>query len=447
MRQTLHIFRKDVRRAWLPIALTSALTVLVAYRLATEPVSFDRWVSGSRNPFAFFLFVGWYYFIAHAILEDRLVGDRQFWLTRPYSQKSLLAAKCLLVAVFINLPVLLGDIAIVAAQGLSPAAAWSHILWRQAALTGIFLLPAAALAVVSSNLAQFALAAVSLAVFVAILPTNRSPVAPWTRLSFAAAVLGSVAVVVWQYARRGTWASRGVLVGTMALLAVLLHVSPRQGGLSPREGPTGSLPAIRVIFTPGERWAITASHLMLPVETVGLPQNWEAEVDDVLLRADTQPGRSYLQDVYFGASLGRPSRLSFWLPSEILHAPGADLHLSIDLTIYGPPNRVNLVPNNGPYPIPGLGNCYTSSNLLHWPFSLVCHSTSRAAAGLFTVDGRRLGEQVFFGGRQESPVFTSSPVNISEAGFTVVSRQELAHIGRTLDTRNVRLADYIADKP
>jgi hypothetical protein len=458
MRQTLHIFLKDIRCVWPQIALVLALTALVAYRLATEPLSFDYRPFQQRFSFTFFLVVAWFYFIAYAILEDRLVGDRQFWLTRPYSRRSLLAAKCLLIAAFINLPVLLADIAIIAVQGLSPAAAWSNLLWRQAALTGIFVLPATALAVVARNLAQFAMAAVSLMVFVVFFMQNfRFHLRwwPWFELvdvspvpALVAAVLGMAAVVWWQFARRRTGPSRAVLASTLALWAVVLHVAGALGLLMGYPHPSDDLPAIRVVFTPGERWTVTARRLTIPIDVLGVPPDGAAEWDAPLLIVETHPEPTWVPSGSWEPLHGRSGWLRFGLPQEVLNGGSFNVEISMYLTVYGPPTRVNLTTGNGPYRVPGLGNCYTSPSLLHWPASMVCRSTSRGALGRFGLDGQNLDRSPpFFGGLQESPVFTSLPIQLPDADTAVISRPKIAQIRRTLKIRNVRLSDYITDKP
>jgi len=38
------------------------------------------------------------------IHEERLIGDEQYWLTRPYTWKDLVAAKALFLVVFVNVP-------------------------------------------------------------------------------------------------------------------------------------------------------------------------------------------------------------------------------------------------------------------------------------------------------------------------------------------------------
>src|SRR5437879_8634778 len=112
MRQTIHIFLKDARRSWPYIAVVVALT-------AAHAVLSPRWVPLNTAQTArlnrtvellhMILPIAWWFTIAHLVHGERLVGDRQFWVTRPYSWKSLFAAKVLFCAVFLILPFLISD--------------------------------------------------------------------------------------------------------------------------------------------------------------------------------------------------------------------------------------------------------------------------------------------------------------------------------------------------
>src|SRR5882762_1486822 len=50
------------------------------------------------------LILSWVFLIVRIVQGETLVGDRQFWITRPYVWHRLLAAKLLSVFVFFNLP-------------------------------------------------------------------------------------------------------------------------------------------------------------------------------------------------------------------------------------------------------------------------------------------------------------------------------------------------------
>src|SRR5689334_15107338 len=118
MRQAIHILTKDIRHLWIEItaslvaaAILGATGVLQSYWL-TQP-GLTRMLAGTLVNFL--LPLGWWTLIVRAIHSEALPGDRQFWATRPYSWKSLLAAKALLVLLFVNLPLAIAQAAIVRA--------------------------------------------------------------------------------------------------------------------------------------------------------------------------------------------------------------------------------------------------------------------------------------------------------------------------------------------
>ena len=159
MRQTLHIFRKDVRFLWAPILLVLALTAAAAWLRMAEPAGMARGSAVPASPATaatYFLTMSWWYLVLAAIHKERPTGNRQFWVTRPYGWRSLLGAKLLLVIAFINLPYLISDVAILHANGLVPSV--MSLLARQVAITGVLLLPVAALATVTRNAAETVLA-------------------------------------------------------------------------------------------------------------------------------------------------------------------------------------------------------------------------------------------------------------------------------------------------
>jgi hypothetical protein len=161
MRQTLHIFRKDVRMLWPFIAASLALTALRYAALLRPPTTF----SIELNPWAVLgICARWTLAIA-AVHQESPTGDRQFWLTRPYSWRSVVAAKLLLLFTFINLPDLLADLAVLRAHNLSPS--FRSLLIHQFAVT-TFYLSAAAVASVTSHIVEQVGAACAIIACVAI---------------------------------------------------------------------------------------------------------------------------------------------------------------------------------------------------------------------------------------------------------------------------------------
>ncbi len=87
MNQILHIFRKDVRHRWIEIVVSLALLVAHAWHVAHQwnvpSPDFDL-TSSLWGALAFFVPASWCFLVIRAVQEESLVGDRQFWVTRPY---------------------------------------------------------------------------------------------------------------------------------------------------------------------------------------------------------------------------------------------------------------------------------------------------------------------------------------------------------------------------
>jgi hypothetical protein len=130
MRQAIHIFKKDARHLRWPIAL---LMAWLAARAALSPLYspfYNGWGwNRTLDSLDFLLPVVWWFLLAAAIHNESLVGDRQFWVTRPYSWRSLAAAKGLFLVVFILLPTLVCDSVILAIAGFSPGRLAADLLW------------------------------------------------------------------------------------------------------------------------------------------------------------------------------------------------------------------------------------------------------------------------------------------------------------------------------
>ncbi len=158
MRQALHIFRKDVRHLWPAILVIMTSTGLFTW-MGAYSVPVIRQGSSTLDIYngliQILMPLGWGYLIAAAIHQEVLPGHQQFWLTRPYSWKSLLAAKGLFILAFVNVPMLLADCVILQIQGFHMTSYWINLVCWQLLFTVVWLLPLAALAAITKNLRQF----------------------------------------------------------------------------------------------------------------------------------------------------------------------------------------------------------------------------------------------------------------------------------------------------
>jgi hypothetical protein len=238
MNQVLHIFRKDVRRHWLEIIVSLLLLLAFAWRMPiiwTEEPRFGE-SSVSRWLFALLgisLCLSWWFLIVRVIQGESLVGDRQFWLTRPYQRRWLMASKALFIATFVNVPVLVFDFAFLARFGFSP---WHHLrglLQGQFFLTALLVVPIAAISVITESPVQFLLILFGVVAYISGLSWVVGQITSSSvgnDIPNAAALIvaagACLALLVLQYFRRDTWVSRWILIGSVCVIAIVLTAAP-----------------------------------------------------------------------------------------------------------------------------------------------------------------------------------------------------------------------------
>jgi hypothetical protein len=167
MKQTLHIFRKDTRQFWpevlLSLAITAALVCIYPLRWLALPAT-DALGSPSMNAavlgtmLAGLVVVSWAMLIARIVHAESLVGDRQFWVTRPYEWKSLLAAKLIFIAVYLYLPLVIAQWLLLYLAGLNSVSTIPGLLFDLLLITGFVVLPLLAIATVTENFFRMAFA-------------------------------------------------------------------------------------------------------------------------------------------------------------------------------------------------------------------------------------------------------------------------------------------------
>lgn len=172
MNQVLHIFCKDTRRHWVEIVVSLFLLFGFAWKMPIIWSQEPRYGEGapvSRWLFALLgisLCFSWWFLIVRVIHGESLVGDRQFWLTRPYQRRWLMAAKALFIIAFVNVPVLIFDVAFLARVGFSPWHRLPGLLQGQFFLTAVLILPIAAISVITESPIQFLLILFGVVVYI-----------------------------------------------------------------------------------------------------------------------------------------------------------------------------------------------------------------------------------------------------------------------------------------
>jgi hypothetical protein len=242
MNQTLHIFKKDVRRHWPEILISLALLGLFT-RHELHPWQNSSAFS-SFNPYLFILegsyvtpavIIFWLFLIVRVVQGESLVGDRQWWVTKPYEWWNLLAAKLLFIFIFISVPLFHVHLLLLHQFGFPILPNLSALLLTQIALFFVLFLPALLLASLTKNFSQLLLTAGCILVVVigsawlgSKIPSGDMESPPAIVEHFQSILLwGSViAVPIWQFARRRRWVSAAALIGILVVSSLISVVVP-----------------------------------------------------------------------------------------------------------------------------------------------------------------------------------------------------------------------------
>lgn len=235
MKQIFHIFRKDVRHHWPEIVLSLAL--LVAYAVEQprnwtgQPVE-NRLLSFLLGLLPALMVLSWGFLIVRVVQGETLVGDRQFWLTRPYQWPKLLLAKLLFIVVFFHLALFVAQLALLKVAGFPVMASVRGLFFVHSLLAATLVLATLALASISSGIGQASLSLLVtflLITGIALLSTlyPDSDVSSDTEaidgLLFLAACVG---IILVQYKYRKVLLSRLIVVGTIALIVSIMVLAP-----------------------------------------------------------------------------------------------------------------------------------------------------------------------------------------------------------------------------
>lgn len=322
MKQTIHIFTKDLRRFSWEIALSLILLALYAW---CQPVTWNpmnaifmaqvnSWRYLGANVCGFLLILAWAAMLIRLISEDSPTDDRQFWITRPYRWPSLLAAKVLFFMIVVNVPLFIVQSGLLRAGGFPPFHYLARLLAMQLVLAACYLC-IAALAAVARGGRQFARAAIVVLIFFVIvlwlgLSTDRAVGfdlhinSPLDWISETLLIALPLVVIVLQYARRRTAQSRWILVGGGLVLVILTAAQPANT-LNEAEYPLlapGMEPRLEVSLEPPLRPGTTASPirngrsrgktvlLNLPLSGADMPAGYLARINAIRITLQASDG-------------------------------------------------------------------------------------------------------------------------------------------------------------
>jgi hypothetical protein len=388
MKLLLHIFRKDTRHLYPEILLTLALTAIFAW---AAPVQWRYSINGIfmgggvTSAIAAFLRVllpiTWLILITRLVHDESLVGDRQFWVTRPYTWPTLLAAKLLFLLIFLYLPFFLMQCYLLHHASLGIAAALPDLLRYNLRLTAIYFLPIFAIATITATFArQFITILVGL-VYIGVLVTlgnhllSRRIMAPgFDAICLTVFALMLLAVILLQYSLRRTLPSRLLAIGVPAFLFVIIVGAPAKL-LIEHAYTTSAATPYNLSFDPNPLRKESGSEqpldlldgnviLSVPVQLRGLPAGVRLKGIGAAIEIDTPEGfhwSSHYQQVGADFNGGNPDQtIDIFMPLSVFHRIGdtsVNFRLNLAVVKYQTEATQPFIAKFPGFASPGRGNC------------------------------------------------------------------------------------------
>jgi hypothetical protein len=363
LRQTLHIFRKDLRALRWEVALVLLLCVAL---VATTAKAWS-WPPTSNSFISPLLLLAWILVIARLIQNEPVPGDRQFWLTRPYQRPALLAAKLLFVAAVILAPLAASQVLILRLSGLSFAA--GDLMRNLGVLMGVYLLPVAVVAALTRKLGHFFLVGVGIVVALVLsvysietIRWNSDRLSLW--IAIAPIVAFTIGALLLQYWRRTTHIP-AVMFG-VALLPVLLSAHQLTQGSDSAAGAEEYFASLNtqiriaarppVMEVPSGRPSVEPKNIRIPVTIEGnIPSDVFIEKAGIGMETRT------LAKVYDVTVVSEERRrfLDFTVDSDIYEQSKTEpVRLRIFASLlFGSESQTDVVRGGSPVRIPQLGEC------------------------------------------------------------------------------------------
>jgi len=389
MNQVLHIFRKDLRHFWKEIALSWCVLAVYVWhaKQAWNPESmfeagYFTQLVGQFIPLL--LTLSWWVLIIRAIQDERLVGDRQFWVTRPYHWPELLASKILFALLSVNLPLLIAQLLMLRFAGFVAFPYLGGLLSMHLALITALLLPLAVIASVTSTFVKVIIFGfvVVLYVFASSMLNGLVPEASVAHagtipgeITGAIFLLACLAVLLVQYARRRALASR-VIIATAAALTLLIEVASPYNKLIAREYPSTQQSPLQIVLDTTKPQELNKSPVepprkppkkaMIGIRLLASPVDRSQVVGIRGARIDIElPGGDHYRKKWQGqwgeAGIpNSPAWVSFEMPIDLYErVKSAALKIDVEfaLSVFRRGDQWQVVAQEGTFPVPRFGLC------------------------------------------------------------------------------------------
>jgi hypothetical protein len=329
--------------------------------------------------------LSWIFLIVRVVQGESLVGDRQFWVTRPYDWKQLLAAKALFALAFINFPLLCMHVFLLAHAGFHPSRYIAGLLWLQVMWILMVFLWITALATVTKSIAQLLLALL-LIVLDVIGTTALSSAIHKSELSGSlnlwwglVVIIAAVAIIFLQYSRRRTVLSRWIIVGVCAVLTMISVASSRptpDRATIVRQYPpsTSDLPVeLGLMRTDTHEGQLSPIHnnevsIELPLSVAGIPENSFLRLDGMIVTLTAANGfrwdSEWKANSQWFFSDQTTAQLSFQIRQSMfdqLSSGPVTAGFFLAFTLYQDKSRREFIVPSGEFRRPDIGVCTTEN--------------------------------------------------------------------------------------
>jgi hypothetical protein len=380
--QPLHILRKDARHLW-PETLVS-IALLVAFAWA----EIQTWQpgDGTFNPailavgfLKFLIPVSWLVLTSRLVHDEELVGDRQFWITRPYTWYSLLASKLIYLVVFVGIPFLVMQAWLLHHAGLYPTLLVPALLKNLLYIAAIFILPLIAIAAVTATFVRYMLSVLGGVIYlftvVAIAAYNWADTldAPYIGyyLSGTLLVLPIVALLL-QYWRRKTLIAR-LLLAVIPIVVLLFALLTPVNLLSDHRYPVANIGTVAfdgapLPQPPGGRLFVfqhkVAIEIPAQVHLEGMTDNSFVQVQRYRVVLDGPGGYHYASDWSSDVDVFNASRTAYFVPFQLpekvynrIHTQSVAIHLDLGTQTFHAGTAYSIQTTEAPFPLPGHAAC------------------------------------------------------------------------------------------
>lgn len=236
MSQTLHILRKDIRHHWPEILLSLALMVAFAVeqpRSWTHQALDSRFLYTLTNYLPVLMILSWIFLIIRLVQGESLVGDRLFWITRPYEWHKLLAAKLLAVILFIHLPLFVSQLILLKIASFPVVSSIPGLLYVHSLFVLALWLPGFTIGSITSGIGQAALLILALVLgllglvyIISIRPDMDFATDVTDNWQESVYVLAALTAIFLQYVYRRTIFSRLIVAAGLASICLIILLAP-----------------------------------------------------------------------------------------------------------------------------------------------------------------------------------------------------------------------------